>query len=210
MLSAARRAHARGGVKGPAVGRDAGGVGGALLQSRPDPPADTLTMRRRFDTALMRPPAPSSTADAALLQRLRAWCERGAFARPTLPLVVAGIAPQASLDGAACALDGSHALARLGRWRGLAWRLLVLARDLTPGRQAQPADPWDCGWWREGPSAAAMAFRPRRATLLLVREPAEAELAALLAALHAGSAAYTRPVRVLVVSERPLRGVPRL
>lgn len=167
-------------------------------------------MRRRFDRDLMRPPTPLPADDPALLQRLRAWCEHGGFPRPTLPLAVAGIAPHAALDGVACALDGSHALAHLGRWRGLAWRLLVLVRDVMPGRHAKAGDPWDCGWWRAGPSAAAAAFRPRRATLLLVHEPAEAELAALLAALRAGSVAYRRPLRVLVVSARPLADAPRL
>lgn len=167
-------------------------------------------MPRRFDLSLMRPPTPAPAVDAALLERVRAWCERGAFPRPTLPLAVANIAPHAALDGVACELDGSHVLARQGRWRGLAWRLLILMRDLVPGRHPQPGDPWDCGWWREGPPAAAAAFRPRRATLLLVREPAEAELAALLAALRAGSTATPRPLRVLVVSARPLPDLPRL
>jgi hypothetical protein len=157
-------------------------------------------MRGRFDSALMAPPAPQPVADAALLAHVRAWCEAGAFPRLTLPLAAAGLAPQAGLDGVACALDGSHELARLGRLRGLAWRVQLLLQERLPGRTAQAADPWDCGWWRSGALAAAQTFRPRRATLLLVREADAAQCGALLAALQPQSAAYTRPLRVLVAA----------
>jgi len=172
-----------------------------------------MTMRppRRFDDALMVPPdAGSTVVDAALLANLRAWCEGGAFPALMEPLRVATLTPHAGLDSAACALDGSHELARLGRWRGLAWRLQILLRESVAGHAARPVDPWDCGWWREGPLGPAESFRPRRATLLMVRDPAPAVAAALLSALRAGSAGYDKPLRVLVVSEAAIAGVERL
>ncbi|CAD5371989.1 conserved hypothetical protein [Rubrivivax sp. A210] len=165
-------------------------------------------MPRRFDLALMRPPAPQPLADPALLARLRAWCEAGAHAAEAFG--AASIAPHAGLDGVACALDGSHELARLGRWRGLAWRLQLLVQEQMPGHRLGPEAPWDCGWWRAGPLQAAAAFRPRRVTLLLANEPEPAIAAALLATLRAASPAYARPLRLLVVSALPLAGQPRL
>ena len=164
----------------------------------------------RFDDALMRPPDACDAVDAALAAALRAWCEDGAFVTPAEPLRVASIAPRAGLDAAACALDGSHALARLGRWRGLGWRLQILWREQASGPGTAPGDPWDCGWWREGPLGPAKAFRPRRATLLMLREPAPAVACALLATLRESSPAYARPLRVLVVSAAAVAGTARL
>ncbi len=169
-----------------------------------------MPLPRRFDDALMEPPAPRAAPDAALLRSLRAWCEAGAWPALTLPLAAASIAPHGGLEGAAGELDGSHALARLGRWRGLAWRLQLLLRERAPGHRPRPADPWDCGWWRDGALAAATAFRPRRPTLLLVREASAAAAPALLAALQAQQAHYARPLRVLQVSAAPVPGWPRL
>ncbi len=154
-------------------------------------------MPRRFDTAFMRPPTAGGPADAALLAQVRAWCEAGAFAQPTLPLAVMAVPRHAALDSVACELDGSHRLARLGRLPGLTWRAQVLLNDHWPGRPPRPSDPWDCGWWRDGALAEAAAFRPRRATLLLVDESPAVE--ALLATLRAASAGYARPLRVLRV-----------
>lgn len=171
-------------------------------------PAEPSSMPRRFDLDLMRPPAPQATADPALLARLRAWCEAGGHAAE--PLRAASIAPHAGLDGVACALDGSHELARLGRWRGLAWRLRILLQEQVPARHPRAGLPWDCGWWRDGALQAAAAFSPRRATLLLVQEPEPAAAAALLAALRAASPAYARPLRLLVVSVQPLPELTRL
>lgn len=126
------------------------------------------------------------------------------------PLAVAGITPHPALDGVACEMDGTHALARLGRWRGLAWRLQILLRDQWPSHVARLDDPWDCGWWRDGRVDAASAFRPRRATLLLIRDPDHAVAQDVLARLKAQCHAYARPLRVLVVSARPVPGVPML
>ena len=167
-----------------------------------------MHMPRRFDDTLMQAPDLRAAVDPALLAVLRAWCEDAAV--PVQPLRVASIAPGAGLDAAACVLDGSHELARLGLWRGLGWRLQILWREQVAGRGEQRGDPWDCGWWRDGPLGPAEAFRPRRATLLMLREPAPAVAAALLATLHSRSPAYARPVRVLVVSAAPMPGVPRL
>lgn len=165
---------------------------------------------RRFDDTLMLPPDALGAVDAALLPVLRAWCEDGAFPRMTEPLRVASIAPHAGLNGIACELDGSHELARLGRWRGLGWRLQLLWRESVAARDARTQDPWDCGWWREGPLGPAEAFRPRRATLLMLRDPDPAVATALLSTLRANSASYARPVRVLVVSAKVIAGIERL
>ena len=149
---------------------------------------------RRFDTDLMVPPDAGGAIDPASLALLKTWCEGGSE-----PLRVASIAPSAGLDAAAGELDGSHELARLGRWRGLLWRLQILLREcVTTTHRA--SDPWDCGWWRDGALAAAESFQPRRATLLMVREPDPAVAEALLSALRSGSSSYTKPVRVLLVS----------
>lgn len=169
-----------------------------------------MPLPRRFDDALMQPPAPHAAPDAALLRTLRAWCEVGAWPALTVPLAAASIAPHDGLDAAACELDGSHALARLGRWRGLAWRLQLLLRERAPGHVPRPADPWDCGWWRDGALAAAAAFRPRRPTLLLLRAAAAPAAPALLAALQAQQAHYTRPLRVLRVGAEAGPDWPRL
>lgn len=165
-------------------------------------------MAARFDLALMAPPAATAAVDAALLARVRAWCEQGVLTRPTRSFAAASIAPHPALDGVACALDGSHRLARLGRVRGLAWRLQVLLNDHRPGRPVQPGDPWDCGWWRDGAFEAAAAFRPRRPTLLLVRDGDA--VAKLLTVLRERSAQHTRPLRVLVASTKPRPEAPPL
>lgn len=129
--------------------------------------------------------------------------------RMTEPLAIASIAPHAGLDALACEMDGSHALARMNRWQGLAWRLQIMVRDHLSYRLHR-SDPWDCGWWREGPLDIASAFRPRRATLLLVDESGHAMAEALVGALRAGSDGYSRPVRVLVVDGSPVPGVVRI
>lgn len=172
--------------------------------------AAPLAMRlpRRFDNALMTPPDERSAVDAALLATLRDWCEGGMV--PMEPLRVASIAPQPGLDGAACVLDGSHDLARMGRWRGLWWRLQILGRECFGGRNGQPEAPWDCGWWRAGSLGPASAFHARRATLLMLREPDFAVAAALISTLRASSPARVQPLRVLVVSTVAMTGVERL
>lgn len=167
-----------------------------------------MRLPRRFDSALMVPPdcvaaagGGAGAGDAALLASLRAWCERGAFPALTEPLSMSHVVPHAGLDSLACELDGSHQLARLGRWRGLWWRLQILWRECVAGPTAlPPQEPWDCGWWREGALEAAAAFRPRRPTLLMVRDTEPATVKALLAALQSGSKDYAQALRVVVVS----------
>ena len=169
-----------------------------------------MHLPRRFDDALMSAPDGHAAVDAALLSLLRAWCEGGAFPTMTEPLQVASIAPHAGLDGVACALDGSHELAHLGRWRGLLWRLQILWRECVVERGVRPGDPWDCGWWQEVTMAPAAAFRPRRATLLMVRDTDPAVAAALISALRVNGSAYAKPVRVLLVSAGAVDGIARL
>jgi hypothetical protein len=171
-----------------------------------------MRLPRRFDDALMVPPDAVGAVDAALLASLRAWCEGGAFPVLSEPLriaSIASIAPHADLDGVACALDGSHDLARLGRWRGLGWRLQILRRECVTMRGAHAHDPWDCGWWREGSLESAEAFLPRRATLLMVRDSNPVIVAALLDTLRTKSSNYRHPVRVLMVSAAVVAGIER-
>jgi hypothetical protein len=169
-----------------------------------------MHLPRRFDDALMRAPDASGPADPALIATLRAWCEGGTLQTLAEPLRAASIAPSAGLDAAACVLDGSQDLARLGRWLGLRWRVQILWREQLAGHGSRSGDPWDCGWWRDGPLGPAEAFRPRRATLMMLREPAPAAASALLATLRARSPSYTKPLRVLVVSAVPMEGMARL
>ena len=181
-----------------------------------------MRLPRRFDDGLMAPPEAGTPADPILTAALRRWCEEGAFAAspaPCKPLLVARVADEAGVDDAALALDGSHALARLGRLRGLAWRLTLLARECLTSGRARAQDPWDAGWWRAASLDAAASFRPRRPTLLMVREAHVGALPALLAALsdnsdnrdnRDNSARFSEPVRVLVVSSTPIDGVELL
>jgi hypothetical protein len=170
-----------------------------------------MPLPARFDAELMEPPAVTDAVDvdAGLLARVRAWCEADAWPRLEAPLRAASIDPHHGLDAVAGAMDGSHLLAALGRWRGLAFRLALLLRERLPGRCGRAEDPWDCGWWRAGPLAIAAAFRPRRATLLLVREADRGRGAELLATLQAASRDYRRPLRVLVVAAAPTAELPR-
>jgi hypothetical protein len=168
-----------------------------------------MHLPRRFDDALMHAPDDRGSVDDALLVALRGWCEEGAFPVLTEPLRTASIAPRADLDAAARVLDGGHELARSGRWRGLLWRLQILWQEHATADRSWPGHPWDCGWWRDGAMGPADAARPRRATLLMLREPAPAVAAALLATLHLHGPAYTKPLRVLVVSAVPVAGMER-
>lgn len=156
----------------------------------------------------MTPPRLRMAGTAAPSAALRAWCEADAFVPPVRLFAQASSAPDDALDDFACVLDGSAALARLSRLRGLAWRLGLLLRERRPGHRPHADDPWDCGWWRAGALDAAAAFRPRRPTLLLV--PDAPGVDALVATLQAQSVAYARPLRVLRVSAAPLAGMPRL
>lgn len=158
----------------------------------------------------MTPPDTGDAIDDALLTSLRAWCEGGAFPMLTERLRVARIAPRDGLDGAACELDGGHELARLSRWQGLRWRLGILWRECVSMRVARPRDPWDCGWLRAGSLGAAQAFRPRRATLLLVRDPDPEFAQSLIAVLRSNSSAFTQPMRVLIVSAAEIAGIESL
>jgi hypothetical protein len=169
-----------------------------------------MRLPRRFDDTLMHPPHACEAVDAALLASLRAWCDGGAFPVLTEPLRVATVAPHPGLDAAACVLDGSRELAQMSCWRGLWWRLQILWRELVAGGGMPPGDPWDCGWWRDGSLDPAAGFQPRRATLLMLREPDAAVAAALLATLRARSPSYDRPLRVLVVSAATVAGIAPL
>jgi hypothetical protein len=165
---------------------------------------------RRYDQELMRPPEAAAGRDPTVSRSVRHWCEAGAFAAPLLPLAAASIHATAALDAIACELDGTHALAAMPRWRGLAWRVQLQLRERLPGHQPRTTDPWDCGWWRAGGFAAAIAFRPRRPTLLLVHEADAGAADRLLEALRSQCRDYRRPLRVLFATAASLRDLPRL
>jgi hypothetical protein len=165
---------------------------------------------RRFDDALMRPPDAAAGSDPTVSRSVRPWCEAGAFTDPLLPLAAASIPATAALDGIACELDGTHTLAALPRWRGLVWRVQLQLRERMPGHRPRTSDPWDCGWWRAEGLATAIAFRPRRPTLLLVHEADAGAADRLLEALRAQCSDYRRPLRVLFATAVSLRDLPRL
>lgn len=75
---------------------------------------------------------------------------------------------------------------------------------------AQPSGPWDWGWWCDGPLGQAEVFRPRRATLMMLRKATPAAASALLATLRTRSPTFAKPLRVLVVSAVPMAGVAQL
>lgn len=161
--------------------------------------------------------APHLAAQQAALQKLHAWCARGAggrdspFLRPWQRPALVQPVSVAVLRGAQVAwlaeafsrqLDGSDQLAAAGgRWAGLWLRLRVKFNDAQWWRARQPTDPWDAGYLLNNPVArqALRRFVPRRATLLVASGwPADAVLDAV-ATLQGRRAAFLHPVRLLVV-----------
>lgn len=174
-------------------------------------------------------------------QPLLDWCFEGAgtgacpgfdpratpeIAIPFAAAMLAG-SDQAALDAFATALclhlDGSVALAGLpGPVARLAYRVQVKAQDLCWWRVRRRTDPWDCGWggWDAGAAANLARFAPRRATLIVVRDPVPdgesgeltAALASGIAELAACRAQWRHAVRVLLLrrglSGPAVRGMP--
>lgn len=110
----------------------------------------------------------------------------------------------ASARAAALALhlDGSHDLHACGSAaQRLALRLRAKVQDVVPGRAARAGDIWDSGWVADEPAAwaALLRFQPRRATFMVMDGLPAARMQQALAAMHAVSSGYGRPVRVLVL-----------
>lgn len=142
----------------------------------------------RYDAQALsvEPPAPLTSAalhlaaQQAALQKLHAWCARGAgggdspFLRPWQRPALVQPVSVAVLRGAQVAwlaeafsrrLDGSDQLAAAGgRWAGLWLRLRVKFNDAQWWRARQPTDPWDAGYLLNNPVArqALRRFVPRR------------------------------------------------
>ena len=169
-----------------------------------------------------------AAAAQAAWQPLLDWCFEGAGtgARPgfdpratpeiAIPFAAALLAgpDRAALDTFATALclhlDGSVALAALpGPVARLAYRVQVKAQDLCWWRVRRRTDPWDCGWggWDAAAAANLARFAPRRATLIVVRDPVPdgesgeltAALAGGIAELAARRAQWRHPVRLLLL-----------
>ena len=186
-------------------------------------------LQARFDRLALRPPAPATAVEVALLQQqhaatwaaLMAWCHDGAgpgnspaWAPGAKPAVAQRLA-MASLRGPNAAillafanafarqLDGSTQLDALpGGAAGLALRLGVKARDAQWWRQRQPSDPWDAGWAINTPPAQRQMqgrFMPRRATLILGDRQEFEALRLSLATLTLRGADFRHPVRWLWV-----------
>lgn len=97
-------------------------------------------------------------------------------------------------------LDGSLALAAMPRARQRwAFRLQVKWWDAQWWRQRRYTDPWDCGYLRpEASTTDLVAFRPRRATLVVVQGLPPEELLERVQALSDQSPAYRQPLRLLL------------
>ncbi len=201
----------------------------AARPHRPTLAAWARSLLARFDGAVLRvEPLPVSAAaavgmgDAALKTAcapLQAWCFAGAgdgrspFGRPwALPRVpqrftVASLAPGAEQAQAVEAfsrhLDGSDQLAEAGgRVAGLGLRLRVKLNDALAWRARQLSDPWDAGYLI-GELQDWQGFQPRRATLIVADGGLSDEaLRDAVRVLHANSAGYRHPVRLLVMGQR--------
>ncbi len=150
----------------------------------------------RFDSQVLRVSPlhqlPSVALDAALAQRLRAWCESA------LPFAVAPApADAAQLEAFLRELDGDALLRRLSKPRGLLLRLRVKTQDLWPGRQRQAGDIWDCGYLSADAVAALADFRPRRPTLIVTDPMPEALLRQVQQCLAAIAVAQGPALRLL-------------
>lgn len=192
------------------------------------PPGPTVaawarSLLARFDGAVLRVEPLHASAGAAAATGhaawapLQAWCFAGAgdgrspFGRPwALPRVpqrftVATLAPGAEAEQAQTVeafsrhLDGSDQLAAGGRVAGLWLRLRVKLNDALAWRARQASDPWDAGYLI-GERADWQRFQPRRATWMVADGGlSDAALHEAVRVLHANSAGYRHPVRLLVV-----------
>jgi|GEM_PF-2693500 len=169
----------------------------------------------RFDSRALRvasaqPLGPETPLPLPLARRLADWCHGSGLLRvaalPDTPALRSG------LELFQRELDGDRALRELpSQGSRLRMRLRVKLLEALPGRSSRRDDPWDCGYLNE--AAALAAFRPRRATLMVIEALPYDELQPLLALLRAQSAGYRRPLRVIVLrppDSAALEGLERL
>lgn len=174
------------------------------------------TWGARYDSALMRPPAPAGADGTRTSAAWRAWSFAAAGDGST-PLWRPWLLPQVQqrfvmatspeplgpwVDALMCDLDGSRRLqAARGRFGALALRIRVKLGDIAWWRARRPEDPWDAGYLDDTPAARLRldAFVPRRATLLVVLTPQPAFLARCAQTLSIRQSAFRHPVRLLVV-----------
>jgi len=195
--------------------------------ARPHRPTVAAWMRSllaRFDGAVLRVAPLHAGAAAAVAMGdaawapLQAWCFAGAgdgrspFGRPwalprvpqrfTVALLTQGTEAERAqaVEAFSRHLDGSDQLAAAGgRVAGLWLRLKVKLNDALAWRARQMSDPWDAGYLI-GEQTDWQRFQPRRATLIVADGGLSGEaLRDAVRELHANSAGYRHPVRLLVV-----------
>lgn len=184
----------------------------------------------RLLQASFSPEAPSvgiamlDPEQARAFQALHGWCFVGAgsgrspFGRPwampsverrcSVAVLTGDSAVRRSLVAEALCreLDGSLLLAACSsRVAGLALRLRVKLADATWWRTRREADPWDSGYLRadSNVTGALAGFAPRRATLIVMLEPSDDLLGAVIAQLGVRSAGFRHPLRLLIVAATP-------
>ena len=182
------------------------------------------TFLARYDAQLLQPPArpagaASWRAPAALppperevQQRLLAWCrEASPSGTPALSIALLTGTPAGSrcalVEDAALRLDGTYdLLAAGGRWRQRLFRLRVKARECLGPRLRGPDAAlhavWDSGYLIDSTAALARLprFQPRRPTLVVAQDPADAVLREAVRTLAARQPAFAQPVRLLVLA----------
>jgi hypothetical protein len=179
----------------------------------------------RFDRRVLVVTAPGlalNTPQAAPALDLAApterWCTQGLghgalpwwapLRRPVVDLPVAFATLQtkpnhpmpAWIQTLADRLDGTEVLAALPSPQHKFWyRLQVKWCDVRWWRPRQPTDPWDCGYLQpQATLADVAAFRPRRATLVVVLGLPPQPLMDLVRTIQTESTAYRQPVRLLL------------
>ena len=183
----------------------------------------------RFDRRVLVVPEPgeapqnlASTPSSASVTSTERWCTHGLghgacpwwapwrLPQVDLPLAVATLPPSPGnqvptwVQGLADRLDGSVVLAGLHTTRHRLWyRLWVKWCDIRWWRQRQPTDPWDCGHLHpEATLPDLKAFRPRRATLVVVHGLPPQALLDLVRTFQTESPTYRQPVRLLLTGEQ--------
>jgi hypothetical protein len=158
----------------------------------------------------------------AVWNRLRDWCHEGAgpghttWWRPwALPAVAQRLkvavwagdeakALRPLLNDFCLDIDGSHRLhAMPNAWAGRAWRVQIKLRELAWWSAAQQHRPWDAGYLitTDAATTRLVTFRPRRATLIVMKGLSKAQEQVALGHLQNQQTAYAHAVRVLVLNE---------
>jgi hypothetical protein len=109
----------------------------------------------------------------------------------------------ALLDDFCRHIDGSQRLQALpSRWRGHVWRLQIKLHECAWWRGAQDHFPWDAGYLVAGDSALAhlVAFRPRRATLMVAKGLRADQANAVVKHLQTQSSHYAHALRLVVLN----------